>query len=221
MTAKRSTVNFVIDALTFAFFVFLVATGFILYYVLPAGSGRIEGGGPGQGAAVREITLLWGLDRHQWGEIHFWLAAAILILLSFHLALHWRWIVAVVRGRRGEGSGARAALGAVGALGILMLAVMPFLSPSRDVPRGELKPGGEAAARTGAFSPAHDDSIRGSMTLKEVEAETGVSADELVRHLGLPPATPLNENLGRLRKQHGLTMEQVREAVYELKKKKD
>ena len=218
---KRSTFNFVIDALTFGLFVFLTATGFVLRYALPAGSGRISGGGQGYGAMAREITVLWGLDRHQWGEIHFTISVFILILLSLHLVLHWRWILAVIRGRKGEGSGARVALGAMGVLGLLFLALTPFFSTTEQFSRSELKSGSEAVVQTDAFSPAHDDSIRGSMTLREVEAETGVAPDELIRLLGLPPETPLNENLGRLRKQHGFTMEQVREAVHELKKKHD
>jgi hypothetical protein len=215
---KRSTLNFVIDALTFALFLFLTATGFVLRYALPAGSGRISGGGQGYGAMARDITVLWGLDRHQWGEIHFTISVFILILLSLHLVLHWRWILAVVRGKKREGSGARVALGAMGILGLLFLAISPFFSSPEQFTRNELKSGLSAEAQTEALAPSHDDSIRGNMTLQEIENETGVSAQELIRHLGMPPETPVQEKMGRLRKQYGFTMEQVREAVDELQK---
>ena len=216
---KRSTLNFVIDALTFALFLFLTATGFVLRYALPAGSGRISGGGQGYGAMARDITVLWGLDRHQWGEIHFTISVFILILLSLHLVLHWRWILAVVRGQKREGSGARVALGAMGVLGLVFLAITPFFSSPEQFTRSELQSGLSAGEQTEALSPSHDDSIRGNMTLQELEKETGVSAQELIQHLGMPPETPVQEKMGRLRKQYGFTMEQVREAVDELKKK--
>ena len=103
----RPNVNFVVDGCGFAGFVLLTATGVLMRYVLPPGSGR--------------FTTLWTLDRHGWGSIHFWLAIALLSVLAFHLFLHWRWITTVVRGarakapagpRRTRGRGIRRAAGA-------------------------------------------------------------------------------------------------------------
>ena len=112
---RRPTVNFISDSLGFAGFVLLTATGVLMRYVLPPGSGR--------------FATIWALDRHEWGSIHFWLAIAFLAVLAFHLFRHWRWIVAVLRGRPREGSGARVALGTVGLVALLALAIVPFLSP--------------------------------------------------------------------------------------------
>ena len=42
----------------------MVATGLILRFVLPAGSGR-------------QALTLWGWDRHDWGDTHFWLAVSL------------------------------------------------------------------------------------------------------------------------------------------------
>ena len=111
----RPKVNFVIDSCGFAGFVLLTATGVLMRYVLPPGSGR--------------FTTLWTLDRHGWGNIHFWLAIAFLSVLVIHLFLHWRWIATVLRGRPREGSGARVALGTVGLFALLALAIAPFASP--------------------------------------------------------------------------------------------
>lgn len=72
-------------------------------------------------------------------------------------------------------------------------------------------------------SPGHEDGqeqkgqrrkeINGRLTLQDVQRITGVSASAIVRKLKLPPDTPLNERLGRLRKRHGFSMHDVREAV--------
>jgi hypothetical protein len=190
---KRSDANFTIDCLGFAGFVLLSATGVLVRYVLPPGSGR--------------STTVWTLDRHEWGSIHFWIAVAFLAVLACHLFLHWRWIATLLRGRPREGSGARAALGAVGLAALLALGIAPFLSP---VDR--------SASVSGSAIPlsreAHGlDSIRGSTSLAEVEEATGVPAEHILRELGLPPGTPKDERLGRLRMAHGFSIDDVRRIV--------
>ena len=61
--------------------------------------------------------------------------------------------------------------------------------------------------------------ITGKMTLYDIEKETGVSARKIADKLGLPPNTPLDENLGRLRKTYGFTVQKVRDVVASLLKK--
>jgi hypothetical protein len=189
----RPSVNFVVDSCGFVGFVLLTATGVLMRYVLPPGSGR--------------FTTLWTLDRHAWGSIHFWLAIALLAVLAFHLFLHWRWIATVARGRPREGSGARVALGTVGLIALLALALAPFMSPVERA-AGELR-----APGSHAFEGERFESIRGSMTLAEVQAATGVPADTIIEQLGLPPGVPKDERLGRLKRTHGFAMEDVRRIV--------
>jgi hypothetical protein len=112
---KRPNVDFIVDSLGFAGFVLLTATGVLMRYLLPPGSGH--------------FTTIWTLDRHEWGSIHFWIAIAFMAVLAFHLFLHWRWIMTLMRGRPREGSGARFTLGTVGLMALLALAIAPFLSP--------------------------------------------------------------------------------------------
>jgi hypothetical protein len=67
----------------------LTFTGFIMKY-MPHGGGYgrgFRGGcGPGQ---TREF---WLMSRHEWGDIHFYLAVLFVILMVVHIALHWSWI---------------------------------------------------------------------------------------------------------------------------------
>lgn len=78
---KRQHVHFVIDSAMAAAGLGLIATGLLLEFVLPAHS--------------RQASV-WGMTRHDWGELHFWLALAILGLLLVHLALNWSWVCTVV-----------------------------------------------------------------------------------------------------------------------------
>jgi hypothetical protein len=78
--------------------------------------------------SVSSVTGIWGLDRHDWGGVHFWMAVALLGALSVHVLLHWKWIVCVVRGQPREGSGVRLALGIVGVVAVLALAAAPLVS---------------------------------------------------------------------------------------------
>jgi hypothetical protein len=187
---RRPTLNFIVDAAAFAAFLFLTATGVLVRYVLPPGSGH--------------FTTLWGMDRHGWGQIHFWIAVSLLAILGLHLFLHWRWVVTVVRGRPREGSGVRLGLATIGLLALLALAATPFL--------GRVERTGEGPPHRGS-APDDPHPIDGSMTLHQVEEQTGVSPAEVLRDLGLPPDLPTDVNLGKLRKIHGFEMHEVREVV--------
>lgn len=88
---KRVTLNFIVDSISFLSLLGLTLTGFIIKFVLPPGSG-----GRGQeltgGRGVGEIKSLWSMTRHEWGDIHFYLAALFIVLMIVHLVLHWTWI---------------------------------------------------------------------------------------------------------------------------------
>jgi len=62
--------------------------------------------------------------------------------------------------------------------------------------------------------------ISGQMTLLDIESKTGISARRIADELKLPSGISLNEKLGRLRKEYRFTMEEVRDVVASLIKKK-
>ena len=193
VAVRRPTLNFIVDCVGFTAFVLLAASGVLMRYVLPPGSGH--------------WSTIWGLDRHEWGSIHFWVAVGFLSILAFHLYLHWRWILMVLRGRPREGSGARIALGIVGLLALLALAIAPFLSPIE-----------RAVGATRALTPHSSglerwESIRGSMTLAEIQEAAGVPADHIVEELGLPASVQKDDHLGRLKRAYGFAIDDVRRIV--------
>ncbi len=61
--------------------------------------------------------------------------------------------------------------------------------------------------------------ITGQMTLNEVGKSSGLQADKIIEAMGLPPNTPQNEPLGRLLRQSGFTLQQLRDIVDSLMKK--
>lgn len=56
--------------------------------------------------------------------------------------------------------------------------------------------------------------ITGQMTLREIQAQTGISARTLTDKLGLPSQVSLDEHLGRLRRRYGFSLQDVRDIVH-------
>ena len=82
---RKATKHYTLDAIEGLILLASFITGFILWFVLPGG--HCGGVGPHAGGA----TFLF--NRHDWIEIHKWLAVALLVMFSTHIATHRRWIV--------------------------------------------------------------------------------------------------------------------------------
>ncbi len=92
MIMKRAKLNLIIDALLLLCLAAIAGIGLLIKYVLVPGYQRWEIYG-------RNVSLfLWGLDRHQWGAIHFIIGLVFLALLVLHIILHWQMIVGIYRG---------------------------------------------------------------------------------------------------------------------------
>ena len=88
---KRSSLNFIVDLAGFIDLLGMVLTGLIMKYILPPGSGGLGCGRHG-GCGGEHIRHLWSMGRHDWGNIHFWLAVLFIVLMIVHIILHWSWI---------------------------------------------------------------------------------------------------------------------------------
>lgn len=87
MAINRTVVNIIIDLTAALLFLGMLATGYLLRFPLPPGSNK--------------TYSLWGLSRHQWGDVHFWISLGLILTMIVHLALHWNWIVTVIGKRFG------------------------------------------------------------------------------------------------------------------------
>jgi len=83
----KPKLSFIIDAAMFLCLMAMAGLGFLMKYVLPPGREV-------QAKYGRNVYLSWlGWDRHDWGDIHLYLAFALLTLLAVHLILHWQQIL--------------------------------------------------------------------------------------------------------------------------------
>ncbi len=205
---KRTNVNFVIDAAAFAAFLFLLSTGLLLRYQLPPGSGGSHATGAGHRAGEQPVNLLFGWTRHEWGDVHYWIAGFLIAILAIHLVLHWKWIVCVVRGKQSDASGVRFGVGLASLVALVLIAAVPLIAPVERVARGDLQGQPQPESATGR---AND--LRGSMTVAEIAEATNLSVAELLSEVGLPADVAPNERLGRALRQQGLEMSDLRQKL--------
>ncbi len=217
---RRSTLNFLVDVLALLAIFVMVATGLVIRFALPPGTG----GGHGEGGLA-----LWGFGRHDWGDVHFWTSVVLGVLLIVHVALHWSWVCMMVKRMLGGAQTDQLRAGACTACGVgfLLVVILAFVgftwyagsAVTQVSPRGEAesRPGrlrDDAArhGRGGEHGEGHGQ-ISGSMSLGEIETATGVPVDTLKSELGLPADISAQERIGRLSRQYGFSMDEVRGVV--------
>lgn len=224
---RRNTVNLLVDILSLLVMSGMIATGLVIRFVLPPGTGGRHGG-------AREV--LWGMGRHDWGDVHFWLAVAIVALLLAHVALHWTWVCGTVQRFVGRGGPEGAKTPArtrnmygAGFLAVVIVVYAAFLWIARAnvaTFAGEAEHDDPATRRHGHDGRTGDrgEDHRpnggrgqgkgwGSMTLAELEADTGVPVAVIREKLGLPDTVPPDERLGRLGSRYGFRMSAVRDII--------
>lgn len=107
-----------VDIAAFISFVFVVSTGILMRYVLPPRSGQ--------------ATEIFGMSRHEWGDVHFYITSLFLAILSIHLILHWHFIQNLFQGRIKVVGASRVLLGLVGLFAVLAIAIAPFVAPKEQ-----------------------------------------------------------------------------------------
>lgn len=86
---NKGALLFWLDVINAVLLLALLFTGSIMKWVLPPGSGGRPGGHAG-------ITWL-GLHRHDWGDVHLWIAFSFVAGIGLHLLLHAGWVSAAAR----------------------------------------------------------------------------------------------------------------------------
>ena len=199
---KRTSLNLIVDTLTALAMLGLIGTGIVLRFVLP----------PRSGSGI----WLWGMGRHEWGDVHLFLAVAMTGLACAHVALHWSWVLGVLGIRQGGAAGPdhwRCRPVAIGMGSLLVLAALLagfWALAARQVRGTRREPSSRSSGSHDGERPSELASISGSMSLDEVAVEIGMALDDVRRSLGLPSSVSGSERLGRLAGKYGFTMSEAR-----------
>jgi hypothetical protein len=125
----KPKLNFVIDALMFLCLMAMAGLGFLMKYFLPSGRDAWA-----QYGSNRQFSWL-GWDRHDWGDIHLYLAFILLSLLVLHVILHWRQILGLFQ-RLVPNPRQRYRIALIFLLLALLLIYFPFLITPDSKARG-------------------------------------------------------------------------------------
>ncbi len=76
---NKNTLKYLIDVTIFIDICSVAVTGLLLGFIIPKGKGTDKN--------------FLSLHRHEWSEIHLYLALFLVVLLFFHVWFNWSWIV--------------------------------------------------------------------------------------------------------------------------------
>jgi len=207
---SRNSWEYLIDSLLFICIVGIVFIGILMGLVIP------------KGPAVAESSKYFlGLHGHEWGNIHFCLSIAFVVLTVVHPILNWSWI----KCQAGQifKKGWTAALILTALVSILVLIIFwSFYARPRATYAGYHY--GYDAGRNASFQPEPDykdnSIINGQMTFHHIENISGIPAADIIKALGLPADISQDEHLGRLSKRYRFSLQDIRQAVSSLLKQK-
>ena len=111
---RKPDLNLLINVGAFILFLLLASTGLLMWLILPSGHGYLT---------------VWGMNRHAWGDIHFWIAISFLLLISVHLILHWSWIKTMLFNRSKNPLSVKNKVMILLIILAFIAAVAPFFSP--------------------------------------------------------------------------------------------
>lgn len=212
---KKSTINFIIDAIMLLCLCAITGIGLLIKYILPAGQDRWAIYGSNQ-------PMQWlNMDRHQWGDIHFIISLLMIALLVVHVILHWSFITCIFS-RFIKAQPLKRTLGwSFGLIGLFLI-IFPFLvTPSQSIHKSIERTSNVETHRathtsvqqsTNAHTEKEYD-INGKMTLNDVAKNYQVSLRFLKKQLQLPEHVNSRTRLGHLRRQYGFRMSDIEKAI--------
>jgi len=225
---KQSKLNLLIDAIMLILMVSIIGIGLLVKYILLTGKEKWESFG-----GNFDFTLL-GLDRHDWGQLHFILGLILIGLLILHLILHWKMIVGIFK-KTFTNKKIRIVLAFSLLIISIGLIVFPFLikpkigdplfnyrnfqTNSQDIPLQTKIENAQKAEEQHSYlhnnhrEKSADITINGSMTLIEVSKKYQIPINYLKKSLNISSSTSNTERLGRIRRTKGFTMSKVEDII--------
>ncbi len=223
---KRASVGakFFLDALALVSFAFVSSTGFVLYFILPHGSGHMES----LGALRRGVKMLWGMDRREWGDVHLIVSLVLLAVLFLHVIQHWKWV-------KGFFMNKMAATHRIALLTFLLLVTLvsfaPFMTPTTTYtpdqaeaqPRGRGN-GGGGRSRTAQSKPPSQESkkdasrkrsldLRGKDSIATVAKKMAIDPMQVKQLLGLPETIADDTRMSAVKTRRNASMSDLRKKL--------
>jgi hypothetical protein len=87
---KKNTLKYFINVTLFIDITSIAVLGLLLGFVIPKGQGHLS------------QKYFLGLHRHDWADIHLYLALLLLPLLVFHVWFNWTWVIQSTKRYLGE-----------------------------------------------------------------------------------------------------------------------
>ena len=209
---KKSDWQYLIDTLLFICIMGIVIIGFLLGLVIPKGSSVAE-----------SSKYFLGLHRHGWGNIHFYLSIAFTALLLIHLMLSWKWIAS--KAKQIFKNTWKTSLFIIFILSLstplFLWKIWPKYTETHTDYEFDQRYKDDLFGSLDAYHSKEEVGnivVTGQMTLSDIEKQTGIQARRLAEELGLPPTISSNERIGRLRRMHKITIQDIRDAISTLLK---
>lgn len=81
---KKWVINYILVIILLLLGLIQAISGFLLWLVIPGGH---------RGFGIGQVTgdFLW--SRFTWIEIHDWTALALVVVVTIHIIIHWKWII--------------------------------------------------------------------------------------------------------------------------------
>lgn len=205
---QKNKLNLIIDFLLLICLLLISGIGFLIRYVLPPGFARKQLYGSG-------VDLqFWGLDRHEWGNIHLIISFVFIGLLFFHILLHWKMICAFTLKHSQGKISSKVLLGIVLALSAICL-VGPFCIQPEVTPHQGRIVAESITPINSEQTPTHSSStieVKGSMHLNELASQFQVSTSTIIAQMGISPKDSC-QRIGRLKKKYGFTMHELKQLI--------
>jgi hypothetical protein len=215
---KKSDWQYLLDALLFLSVVGIALIGLLMGLVIPKGP-----------TAPESTKYFLGLHRHQWSNIHFYLSIAFVVFVTIHILLSWKWIKS--KSQKIFKERWKTALISMAIASVLIIFLFWALYPR--VPGAYEDYGVRASVRSGQQAKSDEKVTRaeekilyedgsvyivitGQTTLKQAEKATGISAETIAAELKIPSSVSLDDTFGRLRKQYGFSLLEVRDVISDL-----
>jgi len=206
---NKNKLKYLVDSLLFICIVGIAFIGILLGFVIPEGPSVSEGS-----------KYFLNLHRHQWGNIHLYLSISFVVLIIIHLILSWKWIK--TQAAKIFKMGWKAALVLTVCVAVMVVFLIWIFYPKesgayQDYGRGSGKKGIQLQKNISKILQNQDDQddviVTGKMTLEDLVKATGLSTNQIIEILGLPSNTSEKETLGRLGKEYGFSLVELRDTL--------